>query len=169
MQVLMIRHAPAADREEFALTGQPEELRPLTDKGQMKMRKHVRGLLTTVSKLQVIACSPFLRAQQTADILAQAYPYAHRDTLSALAPLGTMTEILAYLQDHANTTHTIALVGHEPDLGQLATWLLTGHPDYWMPLKKGAACLLEFPNLVEAGQAELVWALTPGQLKQMAE
>jgi phosphohistidine phosphatase len=64
---------------------------------------------------------------------------------------------------------TIALVGHEPDLGELATWLLSGRLDNWMPLKKGGTCLLEFIDEVEAGEAELCWLLKPKQLRQLAK
>jgi len=167
MQILIIRHAPAADREEFILSGQADELRPLTDKGKEKMRKAVPGIYCLVPKLQAIASSPFLRAQQTADLLATAYPHIQRDILPALVPLGAMTQVLSYLQDHAHTTHTIALVGHEPDLGQLATWLLTNQADDWFPLKKGAACFLEFEENVQPGEAVLRWALTSNQLQQL--
>jgi phosphohistidine phosphatase len=169
MQVLIIRHAPTEDREVFALSGQSDDLRPLSELGKAKMRRNIQGIQKIVPKLQAIASSPLLRAQQTADLLARAYSPVQRDTLPALAPLGAVADILSYLQDYANTSHIIALVGHEPDLAQLATWLLTGHADNWLPLKKGAACLLEFPDEVEAGQAELEWALTPGQLRGLVE
>lgn len=167
MQVLIIRHAPAEDREDFAQSRQSDDLRPLTNKGKNKMRQNVKGLQSIVPKIDRIAESPLIRAQQTAGLLASVYPNVVRETLSALAPDGSESKVLAYLQKYANTTGTIALVGHEPDLGELATWLLSGEIDTWMPLKKGSACLLEFLDDVEAGEAELCWMLTPKQLRQL--
>jgi len=168
MQVLIVRHAPAEDREAFARSGQSDELRPLSNKGKAKMLLNVKGLQTILPTIHRFAESPLIRAEQTADLLASAYPNAIRKTLQALAPDGSHSEVLSYLQQHANTSKTIALVGHEPDLGELATWLLSGEIENWMPLKKGAACLLEFMADVEAGQAELCWMLRPKQLRQLA-
>lgn len=168
MRVLIIRHAPAEDRAEFYQSGQSDELRPLSSQGKAKMRKNVQGLQTIVPQIDRIAGSPLVRAQQTAGLLHAAYPNAIRETLPALAPAGSEFALLTYLQQQASKTQTIALVGHEPDLGALATWLLSGQADTWMPLKKGAACLLEFVEVVEAGQAELCWMLRPKQLRQLA-
>ncbi|RKZ54046.1 MAG: phosphohistidine phosphatase SixA [Candidatus Parabeggiatoa sp. nov. 3] len=168
MQVLIVRHAPAEDREAFARSGQSDELRPLSNKGKAKMLLNSKGLQTILPTIHRFAESPLIRAEQTADLLASAYPNAIRKTLPALAPDGSDSEVLSYLQQHANTSKTIALVGHEPDLGELATWLLSGEVENWMPLKKGAACLLEFRDDVEAGQAELCWMLRPKQLRQLA-
>ena len=168
MQVLIVRHAPAEDREAFARSGQSDELRPLSNKGKAKMLLNSKGLQIILPTIHRFAESPLIRAEQTADLLASAYPNAIRKTLPALAPDGSDSEVLSYLQQHANTSMTIALVGHEPDLGELATWLVSGQVDNWMPLKKGAACLLEFLDEVEAGKAELCWMLRPKQLRQLA-
>ena len=167
MQVLIIRHAPAEDRNEFARSGKSDDLRPLSANGKKKMVDNVRGLQTTVTDIHSILTSPLIRAQQTADFLAEVYPNSQREILPALAPLGSPSEVLEYLQSHADTTHTIALVGHEPDLGELVTWLVSGHTDIWLPLKKGSACLLEFSDRVEAGEAKFCWLLRPKQLRNL--
>ena len=169
MQVLIVRHAPALDRYEFANTGKSDDLRPLSSQGEAKMRDNIQGLQCLLPEIDTIAESPLIRAQQTAELLAFAYPKAQRKTLAALAPGGSELAVLDYLQKNAKTMRTIALVGHEPDLGELATWLLSGRLDSWMPLKKGGACLLEFIYAVEAGKAELCWLLKPKQLRQLAE
>ena len=168
MQVLMIRHAPAEERETFALSGQSDELRPLTHQGKNKMRKNINGLKKIIPMIDRIAESPLVRAQQTAGLITAAYPNAIRDNLPALASNGSMSDVLTYLQKYAQTTQIIALVGHEPDLGELVTWLLSGTANVWMPLKKGAACLIEFPDEIEAGEAELCWMLRPKQLRLLA-
>jgi phosphohistidine phosphatase SixA len=62
----------------------------------------------------------------------------------------------------------VAVVGHEPHLGTLVTWLLTGVDEARVPLKKGGACLLAFASLPRKGGATLQWALTPALLRDVA-
>ena len=62
-----------------------------------------------------------------------------------------------------------AVVGHEPHLGTLVTWLMTGIEESRVPLRKGAACLLEFPSRPEERTAQLHWALTASQLGRLAD
>ena len=169
MQVLIVRHAIAEDYEKFALTGQADDLRPLTDKGESKMRKNIAGIKNFIPFIHRIATSPLRRAIQTADLLAKTYPSAYRDTLIALEPRGQVTLLLDYLQEYTETMRVIALVGHEPHLGELTTWLLSGRTNNWLPLKKGSACLLEFPYEIKPGQATLRWLLTPRQLRALAK
>jgi phosphohistidine phosphatase len=168
MQVLIVRHGIAEDRDKFAITGQADELRPLSEKGRDKTDKAAKGIRKLIPSLHRIASSPLLRARQTADILSEHYKDSHVGILAGLVPNGDYQAILSYLQTYGYRSETIALVGHEPDLGELIAWLLTGQRGNWMPLKKGSACLLEFSDEVEAGTAELLWYLTPKHLRQLA-
>jgi len=169
MQVLIVRHGMAEDRDTFAATGQTDDLRPLTEKGKEKTKKAAKGIRKLVPVLHRIVASPLVRAQQTATILSERYDGVHITTLKALSPEADSFEmILSYLQTYGYHLETIALVGHEPDLGQLTTWLLTGQRSQWMPLKKGSACLLEFSDEVETGAANLLWYLAPKHLRQLA-
>jgi phosphohistidine phosphatase len=61
----------------------------------------------------------------------------------------------------------VAIVGHEPHLGQFVSWALTGLRESFVELKKGQAVLLEFPDEVRPGRARLVWSLRPGQLRKI--
>ncbi len=168
MRVLIVRHAPAEDRGEFARSGKSDDLRPLSENGKKKMRENVQGLQTIVPHIHNVISSSLRRAQQTADFLTEAYPNAQRETLPALAPLGSASEILKHLQKYTDTkNHTIAIVGHEPDLGELTMWLVNGHTNSYLPLKKGAACLLEFSTKIEAGEAKFCWMLKPKQLRNL--
>jgi phosphohistidine phosphatase len=168
MELIIIRHAIAEDYEEYALTHSSDELRPLSARGEEKMRKNVRGLKKLVPFVHYIASSPLRRAIQTADILARAYPSARREVLSALSPQGPMAATLAYLQQYESLAPTVALIGHEPDLGELTTWFLSGRPGNWLPFKKGGACSIEFRGKTTAGEAELRWLMTPTQLRKLS-
>ena len=63
----------------------------------------------------------------------------------------------------------VAVVGHEPHVGRLVTWLLTGSSESHVVFKKGGACLLDLGVRPSAGGALLHWLLTPGQLRAIAD
>jgi phosphohistidine phosphatase len=167
MQLVVIRHAIAQEREEFAPTGRDDSLRPLTDKGRSKMKQAAAGLRELVPEISVLAASPFTRAQQTAQIVADEYKGLRVITTSALEPDSEFEEFAEWLRTRRGDT--VAVVGHEPHLGTLVTWLMTGIEESRVPLKKGAACLLEFASAPTRGTARLQWALTASQLGRLAD
>ena len=167
MQLVVIRHAIAMEREEFAPTGRDDSLRPLTAKGEAKMKKASVGLRELVPEISVLAASPFTRAQQTAAIVGDAYDGLRVETTSSLEPDSAMDDFIAWLR--AQRGETVAVVGHEPHLGTLVTWLMTGIEESRVALKKGAAVLLEFPAVPTSGTGRLQWALTASQLGRMAD
>ena len=171
LDILLIRHAIAEEREVFAKTGQADDLRPLTAKGEKRMRKQARALKTLVPDLHRIAHSPLMRATQTAEIIAEYYPTAQLEVLEALAPDGYYPLLRNYLRDceFLYAVQAVALVGHEPDLGRTAARLLsepeeTQYPD-WLPMKKGSVCNIALQQTIDTTHAELRWFLTPAQLR----
>ena len=59
------------------------------------------------------------------------------------------------------------LVGHEPDLSQFVSLLITGSTDAAIELKKGGLCKLTTEQLTFGQCATLNWLLTPKQLRSM--
>ena len=163
MQLLVIRHAKAEDALDFARSGQSEVLRPLTESGRKKMQRAAAGLLSEVEFIDVLAASPLLRARQTADIVAEAYVGRTVMELDALAPGGDPDELLEWLRGHSDVS-VVAIVGHEPSLGEFIGRLLCGREKSVIALKKGAVCLLDLDPDVTPGKARLVWSLTASQL-----
>jgi phosphohistidine phosphatase len=166
MQLLLIRHGIAETREDFASTGEDDSRRPLTKRGQERMEENVKGLLQVVSTIDVLASSSLLRAVQTAAIVAKAYGGIPVTTVPALQPDSAPQDFLAWLR-RQHSAQLVAAVGHEPHLGLLATWLMTGHSESRIALRKGGACLLELASRPEKGTAVLQWALTPRQLRRI--
>ncbi|MBI2778203.1 MAG: histidine phosphatase family protein [Gammaproteobacteria bacterium] len=166
MKLLILRHAPAEDREIFATTGEPDESRPLTDIGRKKMRKATRGLHGVVPQIDLLATSPLIRAAETARIIGDAYGGLTVAEAQELAPGHAPESVLSWLKTQKGHD-TVAVVGHEPDLGHLVSWLLSGKKQPFIELKKGAACLIEFPNGIVQGKAILIWALAPSQLRAL--
>jgi phosphohistidine phosphatase len=167
MLVLLVRHAKAEARSLPGLGPENGDARrPLTDAGRKRMRRAAKALQGQVPALDVIASSPLLRARETADILAARYDDMAVVDLMPLSPGGSERELLDWLREQSQDT-VVALVGHEPDLGLLASWMLTGKKSAFAPLRKGAACLIRFDEAPTAGHGVLEWMLTPKLLDKL--
>jgi phosphohistidine phosphatase len=129
------------------------------------MRSVARGLHFIHPKLDLIASSPLVRATQTAAILAAAYGRVPVIELAELAPGGTEDAVWAWLNQRPQAR--IALVGHEPELGELISWFLSGEPEPALGLKKAGACALRFGDGPGPGQAQLRWLLPPKVLRRL--
>lgn len=161
--VLVIRHAKAEELEEARLAGRDEHQRQLTDEGRRKMREGAQGLRRILDRIDLIVSSPLTRAQQTAELLNEAFPDAKRTQHSGLAPGVYHSELLRWLTRQKGT---VALVGHEPDLSQWIGYMTTGEPRGLVVMKKGTVCCLEMPEPAIAGEARIAWYMT---LKQLIE
>ncbi len=141
MLLLIIRHAIAEDKDTFAATNDNDDLRPLTQEGIDKMAVGAAGLRAIVPELSHLATSPLVRAQQTADIVARAYGRSIDETAETLRPVASPESFVKWLSGHGKND-VVAVVGHEPHLTGLTTWLTCGERDSRVDLKKGAGCLL---------------------------
>jgi len=166
MRVLIVRHALAGDRETFARTGKPDAERPITADGKKKMRRAAEGLRTLEPAIERLVTSPYRRAAQTARIVARAYGGLEPVALEHLVPDVDPSLVARWLRAQRNV-HSIALVGHEPQLSRLAARLVTpsGQPN--LVLEKGAACAIDLPPAGGAGS--LVWLLTAKQLRSLGK
>ncbi len=167
MELLVVRHAIAAEQADWAAGGKPDSERPLTDKGRRLMRANARGIAAATPWLHAIASSPFTRAMETAAILAREYRRLEVTTVPALASGGSQGELLDWLKTR-DDEERLALVGHEYDLGRLVAWLVGGKSIGALEMKKGGACLLRFPGHPVPGHGELHWFLPPSLLRRLA-
>jgi phosphohistidine phosphatase len=165
MQLLVIRHAIAEERDPHA-TSDGDTRRPLTPEGANKMREVATGLRRLVERIDVIGASPLVRAQQTADIVAAAYGSMPVTTVPALSPGSDPHALASWLQQQ-DSASVVAAIGHEPDLGRLVTWLMTGLEESRVEMKKGGTCLLDVTAPAGPRSATLLWALRPSQLRRM--
>lgn len=166
MNVLVIRHAIAEDRRRFAKTGADDGLRPLTARGRKRMRAAARGLRRAAPEVDYIATSPLTRAVETAEIVAAAYDGLKVVRVAQLTPDGALQPLLRWLGERKHSS-TVALVGHEPQLGLFVSWMLSGLEKSFVQMKKGGACLLELKDQVRPGRARLLWSLAPAQLRHI--
>jgi phosphohistidine phosphatase len=155
-ELFLIRHGVAEERGD---AWPDDSKRPLTAEGTSRLRKSARGLARLGVVFDVILTSPLVRARQTADVVASVYdPRPHIVTAESLAPGGAYHALLTELEKQTRRAR-IALVGHEPGLGELAARLAgSRHP---LELKKGALCRIDVEALPPTGPGTLRWLLTP--------
>jgi phosphohistidine phosphatase len=165
MLVYIVRHAIAVPREDHI--GLDDASRALTDRGIDRMRRIVRGLDALGVEISEIWTSSLVRARQTAEILAESRRFQGTvRTVPALAPGGDPTQLLRELQQ-ASARASIALVGHEPDLGEFASLLLTGKTASFIPFKKGGVACIEIEKPTPPIHGELHWLMTPKQMRSI--
>jgi phosphohistidine phosphatase len=168
MKLLVIRHAIAMDRDEFAELGESDDRRPLTKRGAKRMRKVAAGLHKIVDGIDVMATSPYTRAVETAEIVSNEFGIVPADLVAALVPDVQFDEFEAWARA-CTDNDVVAIVGHEPHLSGLVTWLMTGSNDSRIELKKGGACMLSFDSSIRRESGMLSWLLTPRQLRALAD
>jgi phosphohistidine phosphatase len=161
-ELYFVRHGLAEERGD----AWPDDTkRPLTEDGMLRLRKAVRGLSRIGVAIDVVLTSPLVRARQTADIVAGGLdPRPSIVNVDSLAPTGSYAAVLADLEKHSRKCR-LALVGHEPMMGELAARLVgSRHP---IEFKKGGVCRIDLENLPPAGPADLRWMLTPRILRAL--
>jgi phosphohistidine phosphatase len=159
MELLIVRHAPAGSREEFAETGQSDDVRPLTKTGVRDMQDVARGLRGILPTIDSVVTSPLVRARQTADIVAEAYDVQVVES-DALRPEAEFGSFVNWVR-RKSTDDVIAAVGHEPHLSGLVAYLIGDSGDAAIDLKKGGAAFLEFDGPPARGKGRLRWLITP--------
>lgn len=163
MELVIIRHGIAEEREDFAKKGQEDYFRPLTLKGRKKMQKVAIQLRDVVKEFDLIVSSPLTRARQTAEILSQIYFETKVVEAPELVPGSPPQAFLKWIRIQAKTVKRIAIVGHEPHLSSFASYMLTGKEESFIDLKKSGIIGLEVESFqtAEAGGAQLLYAVPP--------
>jgi phosphohistidine phosphatase len=167
MDIVVVRHGIAVDRDEAAKTAMADGERPLTEKGRRRMKQSARGIARLVRGAELIVSSPLARAVETAKIVRRAYDddvgYSEE---SALLPDAPPSDLASALAD-GPTAPIVVVVGHEPHLGRFVGWSVTGQAREFVELGKGGACLLRFEGQPGAGIGRLIWLLPPRELRRV--
>jgi phosphohistidine phosphatase len=166
VRLLLVRHGPAEDRAAWRDAGKEDFLRPLTPDGRVRTRSAAKGLRRLVDPPGAIATSPFARAAQTADILARTFGVEAPEDLHAIVPGSPPSSALPWIEAR-HRLDLVAMVGHEPHLGHLASWMLARSDEPFLELRKGGACLLDLGTRPRPGEARLLWMVVPGQLRRL--
>jgi phosphohistidine phosphatase len=160
VSICLVRHAIAAERG----PDWPDDAqRPLTKSGAKRFARCAAGLARLGGIPDEIFSSPLVEAAATARTTGTA-KRPSVTIVSVLAPGSNPALVLARLAKRAKRTR-VAVVGHEPDLGALAAFLLgAARP---LPMKKGGVCRIDLPSWRAHGEGTLVWWLAPRVLRTL--
>lgn len=152
MKLWLLRHGEAEPR------ARTDAQRNLTAQGQIEVQGAAVHLLD--QPLQAILVSPYQRAQQTAEIVRQALDFAGPvETVSWLTPDSDPGDAMLYLD--RRTEQNLLLVTHQPFVGALGGWLVSGHRDAPLPMATASLAELEGEHLA-AGLMRLAGLRHPG-------
>ena len=177
----LIRHAQADER---GPKYPDDSLRPLIAKGHKQAKALAKALEVLDIRLDRLCSSPYTRALETAEPLGKKLD-KEIETLSELTS-SRYPQLLAQLVDKpvdngasrpvdkgvdnssSNVTDDshVALIGHEPYLSELTSYLLTG--DAWeVSLKFKKAMLVQLSGPLEAGKMRLHMMLPASVYKKL--
>lgn len=166
MLLYLVRHAAAADRD--VLRWPNDRDRPLTSRGERQFKQVAAALPRVAPDVEVVLSSRLVRAWQTAEISRKRGGWPPPQACAALEPAGTSAEVAEALNAYASAAG-IGLVGHEPNLSLLASYLLL-HNEMLTPfefMKGGMACI-ELAQGPRAGAGRLRWFLPPKLARALA-
>jgi phosphohistidine phosphatase len=151
IDLFLIRHGIAAERGTYPT----DESRPLTDLGVQKTRQVAQRLRELGLK--------FVRAQQTAEILLAVGLSDRLEFAETLSPAGEITDWMTWFQTWMQAGGSaLALVGHEPDLGEWAEIFTWGESRDSLVLKKAGIIGLKVPSAAALpGNCQLFWLTAP--------
>ncbi len=162
LELYFLRHGIAVERGTPGYENDAD--RPLTAEGESRTRDIARGIRATKASFGRILSSPYLRARQTAEIVAAETGIKIEFTRS-LTPEGSPERLIQEIASEAD--RGVLLVGHEPYLTDLISVLIAGNPGTLIELKKGGLGKVTAESLSYGKCATLNWLLAPKLLRNI--
>ena len=166
MKLYLLRHAIAVAR------GTPgfevDSKRPLTPKGRRELFRIGEGMKALGLSFDLILSSPYLRASQTAEVIAGVFDLNEKVELcDALSADAEPTALIEEINTNFGDRQSVLSVGLEPYLSTLISTLVAGRGDLSLPMKKGGLCKLTADRLRYGHCAKLDWLLAPKHLTRI--
>jgi phosphohistidine phosphatase SixA len=117
VRLFLVRHAHSAP-------GDPDSLRPLSERGQQQARELAERLAP--EKPELVLTSPLLRARETAAAIAKATGAELRID-ERLAPGASAEDVLAAIE---GAGESVVAIGHQPDCSEIAAALGAGEREF---------------------------------------
>ena len=116
--------------------------------------------------VRVELAQPHRELQVVSEMQIEVHPRPVVRVLPALAPGIPPAKVAEAVVRAAGRAERMALVGHEPDLGVLAAWLIGASRP--VPFKKGGICRIDIARWPpeSRGSGQLIWLATPGMLRR---
>jgi phosphohistidine phosphatase len=161
----VMRHGLAVARGSVRFSDDAQ--RALLPEGKEKMREIAEGLKRMGFEVDWIVTSPLVRAVETAAIIAESLASnAPVDVCEAMRPGGSLEDVITFLARRPSRTRVL-VVGHEPDLSELAARLIGAGRNANLAFKKGGCCMINFDEFPPRSPGQLVWWLTPRLLRKL--
>jgi phosphohistidine phosphatase len=163
VDLYLLRHAVAFGRDPSRWPD--DSRRPLTPRGEEEFRAVAHELGRIEPRVDMVLSSPFARAWRTAEILADLASWPYPTPMTELEPDVPPHEATQALEPYEDLD-AIALVGHRPQIHELAAYLLTGKQDgVEVSIQKGGAVCLRVDGALRPGSASLRWSMPLKLLK----
>jgi len=154
MRIHLVRHSEAVDR----VPPMPDAARYLSARGRVSFREMARRFRDAGGMPTRIFTSPLVRAVQTSEILPETLRYEGEIILDPRLSPGFDVEKLGSVLNDCPSEREIVFVGHEPDLGDILTRLLSLPQGYAM--RKGDIAALDLAIQGDPLRVEFAWLLT---------
>jgi len=163
MQLYIVRHGVAVDREDPKCPSDPERF--LTEEGMEKTRQAAKGVAAVAAVPDVMLTSPYVRAVQTAEIFAEELEYAKQKIRQTelLLPGAEPLQLFRELAKDKDVS-VVFVFGHAPHVDDLLATAV-GVKHHITALKKAGVALVELRRLTPPS-GELVWLATPKLLRK---
>jgi len=140
MHLYIVRHGPAVEPNEW---GGSEVERPLTPHGKQVVLRVAERLAAMKVAVDAIVTSPYVRARETAEIIARTLDRDDRlEEDGRLSPGFGIADLMSLLADYSEVSG-LMIVGHEPDLGQAICEFIGAER---LKMKKGGVALVDLPD-----------------------
>ena len=167
MNIFLLRHGIAVDPGSAGFDRDSDRI--LTPKGERRLWQVADAMAAQNLSFDVILTSPYIRARQTADIIAEALDLRKKlQEVEHLMPGGSAKKLIETINGLKPAPADVLLVGHEPSMSELISLLVFGETHGFLLMKKGGLCKLSSDSLHNGRCATLEWLLTPKQMGLMA-
>lgn len=156
MQLYVVRHGSAG---RHAPGG--DAARALTAAGVREVEGAGRGLAALGVALEALFASPLRRAQETARLLAAQLGGPEPETEDVLDGGAPAVALLREVAHWSRGCSRIAIVGHQPVLGELVSLASAGLGHGGTALAPATVARIDFPGAPRVGGGQLVWLLPP--------
>ncbi|HSD64706.1 MAG TPA: phosphohistidine phosphatase SixA [Ignavibacteriaceae bacterium] len=153
MNLYLVRHADA----EKVQPGKKDEDRKLSKEGKERIRGAANQWFYFIKNVDIISSSPFIRAVETAEIIAECFEYnddiIKDDVLAAGSYTKDMIEFVNNLEGN-----DILVVGHQPDLSEHVSNLISSNGAL-VDFKKAAIAKISFNGKVSLSKGYLEYLI----------
>lgn len=164
-ELYIVRHGIAVPH---GTPGMADDERPLTNKGEQRMKQIGRGLVTLDMKPDRIVTSHLIRARRTAQIVAQELGLVDSlEVSSALGADASAEAIRDWLRERNESR--LMIVGHNPAFTDLVSLLTVGEVGKLpFELKKGGIAALS-TSVLNGPRYRLDWIAPPALLRRLKD